>query len=97
MRKQQANPAMARDDLLPEDYALDQTISEAATWLTSRQQGDGALGCSNWGRCDDPSEYILLNHYLGDIRDDLERQIAKYIRHSEDMADGRCITTATSI
>ena len=41
MRKQQANPAMARDDLLPEDYALDQTISEAATWLTSRQQGDG--------------------------------------------------------
>ena len=40
MRKQQANPAMARDDLLPEDYALDQTISEAATWLYPAQ-GDG--------------------------------------------------------
>ena len=39
-----------------------------------------------------PSEYILLNHYLGDIRDDLERQIAKYIRRTQgDMADGRCI------
>jgi squalene-hopene/tetraprenyl-beta-curcumene cyclase len=83
MRKQQADPAIARNDLLPENDALDQTISEAATWLTSRQQGDGHWVFELEADSTIPSEYVLINHYLGEIRDDLERQIAKYIRRTQ--------------
>jgi squalene-hopene/tetraprenyl-beta-curcumene cyclase len=83
MRKQQADPAIARNDLLLENHALDQTISEATSWLTSRQQGDGHWVFELEADSTIPSEYVLLNHYLGEIRDDLERQIAKYMRRTQ--------------
>ena len=79
MREQQVNPAIT----LSENDALDQTISEAATWLTSRQQGDGHWVFELEADATVPSEYILLNHYLGEIRDDLERQIANYLRRTQ--------------
>ena len=76
MREQQASPATARHDFVPQEDTLDQTIAEAANWLTSRQATDGHWIFELEADATIPSEYILLNHYLGDIDDSTGRPIA---------------------
>jgi squalene-hopene/tetraprenyl-beta-curcumene cyclase len=87
MRNKQENPATGRHHLSDDD-ALDETISQAATWLTSRQQTDGHWVFELEADSTIPSEYILLNHYLGDIRDAAERQIANYLRRNQGVHGG---------
>ena len=91
MRNKQANPAVARHHLSPDDYALDETISQAATWLTSRQQTDGHWVFELEAHASIPSEYILLNHYLSGKSPITSGAIKAF------MVVGRCTTTATSI
>ena len=83
MREQQAKPARARHDFIPAGDMLDLTIAEAATWLISRQGEDGHWVFELEADATISSEYILLNHYLGDIDDTIERQIANYLRRTQ--------------
>jgi squalene-hopene/tetraprenyl-beta-curcumene cyclase len=82
MRKQQASPATACHEL-PEEGILDRAIAEAADWLASRQAADGHWVFELEADATVPSEYILLNHFLGEIDDTVERQIAQYLRRSQ--------------
>ena len=59
---------------------LDATISEAAGWLKGRQASDGHWAFELEADVTIPAEYILLNHYLGEIDDALEAKLATYIR-----------------
>jgi len=59
---------------------LDRTISDAASWLQGRQNGDGHWVFELEADATIPSEYILLNHFLDQINDPLERRIAVYLR-----------------
>ncbi|HYN38899.1 MAG TPA: hypothetical protein VES39_06590, partial [Rhodospirillales bacterium] len=57
----------------PIDDDLDQAISEAATWLGSRQNADGHWVFELEADASIPSEYILLHHYLDEIDDPLHQ------------------------
>ena len=83
MRGQQAQPARARHDSTPDEGVLDLAIAEAASWLTSRQDGDGHWIFELEADATIPSEYVMLNHYLGDIDDATERRIASYLRRRQ--------------
>ena len=65
------------------DDALDQTIAEAATWLAEQQAEDGHWVFELYADATMPSEYIFLNHYLGEINDDIEHKIARYLRRTQ--------------
>jgi squalene-hopene/tetraprenyl-beta-curcumene cyclase len=67
---------------LPVD-ALDATIDEAAGWLRARQASDGHWVFELEADATIPSEYVLLNHYLGEIDDAIEQQIAAYLRRKQ--------------
>jgi squalene-hopene/tetraprenyl-beta-curcumene cyclase len=67
---------------------LDQTISEAAAWLIERQEKDGHWVFELEADATIPSEFILLNHYMGTIDDALERQIACYLRRVQGIHGG---------
>jgi squalene-hopene/tetraprenyl-beta-curcumene cyclase len=66
---------------------LDEAVSRASELLLARQSAEG-----NWlfeleADATIPSEYILLQHYLGSIEPELEARIARYIRATQG-ADG---------
>ena len=67
----------------PAAVELDITISEATEWLTSRQGADGHWVFELEADSTIPSELIMLNHYLGEIDDQLERQISAYLRRTQ--------------
>jgi len=60
--------------------ALDAVITEAAAWLARRQSDDGHWVFELEADATIPAEYILLNHFLGDIDDTIERKLANYLR-----------------
>ena len=68
---------------LSEPAAVDRVIDEAAHWLASRQNDDGHWVFELEADTTIPSEYIMLNHYLGEIDDDTERKLARYIRNRQ--------------
>lgn len=65
------------------DNELDLTISEAASWLRRQQEGDGHWVFELEADATIPSEYILLHHYLDEIDEPLNRQIAVYLRRTQ--------------
>jgi squalene-hopene/tetraprenyl-beta-curcumene cyclase len=78
-----ASAALAEARTAPVERVLDDTISEVASWLAAQQAPDG-----HWVfelECDAtiPSEYIFLNHVLGEIDDTVERKIAAYLRRTQ--------------
>ncbi|KAA5606513.1 squalene--hopene cyclase [Roseospira marina] len=60
--------------------AVDRVIDEASDWLRTHQKGDGHWVFELEADATIPSEYILLNHFLDEINDPLERRIAVYLR-----------------
>lgn len=60
--------------------ALDAVIAEASTWLARRQSDDGHWVFELEADATIPAEYILLNHFLGDIDDTVEGKLANYLR-----------------
>jgi len=65
----------------PVDHdTIDRVIDEAAGWLHDRQNDDGHWVFELEADATIPSEYILLNHFLDQINDPLERKIAVYLR-----------------
>ncbi len=60
--------------------SVDAVIDEASAWLAARQREDGHWVFELEADTTIPSEYIMLNHYLGEINDDIEDKLARYIR-----------------
>ena len=77
-----AQPVMA-DAVDPLDRAVDQTMRDASDWLIDRQAHDGHWVFELEADVTIPAEYILLNHFLGEIDDDREQRIAVYIRRTQ--------------
>lgn len=67
----------------PEADELVQTIDEAVAWLSSRRSDDGHWVFELEADATIPAEYILLNHYLGDVDDETERKLAAYLRRTQ--------------
>ncbi|TVR84016.1 MAG: squalene--hopene cyclase [Rhodospirillales bacterium] len=59
---------------------LDAVIGETLGWLTRRQRSDGHWLFDLEADTTIPAEYILLNHYLDEIDDATEGELAAYIR-----------------
>ena len=67
----------------PIDDDLDQAISEAASWLSRRQNADGHWVFELEADASIPSEYIFLHHYLDEIDEPLHQGIANYLRRTQ--------------
>ena len=63
--------------------ALDDVIGESSAWLGARQANDGHWLFELEADATISGEYILLNHYLGDIDDEIEAKIAAYLRRTQ--------------
>ena len=62
------------------DGILDSTIDKVTQTLSELQAGDGRWVFEVEADATIPSEYIMLNHYLGEVDDDIELRIAAYLR-----------------
>jgi squalene-hopene/tetraprenyl-beta-curcumene cyclase len=60
--------------------SLDAVIEEAVGALRQRQRPDGHWVYDLEADATIPSEYIMLNHYLDEREDEIEAQLANYIR-----------------
>jgi len=67
---------------------LDAVIAEASTWLARRQSDDGHWVFELEADATIPAEYILLNHFLGDIDETVEGKLANYLRRIQSEHDG---------
>lgn len=59
---------------------IEGTVREASGWLSGRRAPDGYWAFELEADATIPSEYILLNHFLGTIDDPIERKLAEYLR-----------------
>ena len=59
---------------------LDRTLQAASKRLLSRRHSDGHWAYELEADVTISAEYIILNHFLGEIDDDLEAKLANYIR-----------------
>ena len=66
------------DDL--DDAALEQTVRDAHLALDSLQRPDGHWVFEFEADATIPAEYILLQHFLGEIDEEREQRIANYLR-----------------
>src|SRR5260221_3638487 len=60
--------------------ALDQAVGRAVSRLIQLQKPDGHWAFELEADATIPAEYILLEHYLDEIDEALERRIAAYLR-----------------
>jgi squalene-hopene/tetraprenyl-beta-curcumene cyclase len=82
------NIDVVHTDLTRDIAALDRVIGEAAGALKARQKPDGHWVFDLEADATIPSEYIMLNHYLGEIEPDVEAQLADYIRSIQEAHGG---------
>ena len=74
---------------------LDDVIGDAREWLKRRQKNDGHWVYVLEPDVTMPAEFILYEHFLGEIDEALEARMADYIRqtqaeeHGGDDLDGR--------
>lgn len=71
-----------------DDRWLDGTIEEASQWLASQQNTDGHWAFELEADATIPAEFILLNHFLGDVNDDVEQKLAVYLRSIQESHGG---------
>ncbi len=62
---------------------IDAAIDEAREWLSDHQAADGHWAFELEADATIPAEYILLNHYLGEINDAVEAKLAVYLRKTQ--------------
>ena len=72
--------------LLP--LGLEDAIKTAREGLLKHQQPDGHWVYELEADCTIAAEYILMNHFTGEIDDELEQKIAIYLREQQDEHDG---------
>lgn len=64
---------------------LNEAVSAARDELIAQQQSDGHWVYELEADCTIPAEYILMNHFSGEINDEVEQKIARYLRsHQND-------------
>jgi len=68
--------------------SLKQAIQSAKNKLVSQQHEDGHWVYHLEADCTIPAEYILMNHFVDEIDDELESKIAIYIREHQAEHDG---------
>lgn len=68
--------------------SLDTIIERAQLRLEAAQKTDGHWAFPLEADVTIPAEYILLNHYLGEINDELEQKLARYIRRTQNSDGG---------
>lgn len=73
------------------------TISAARERLLAQQQEDGHWVYELEADCTIPAEYILMNHFVGDIDDETEQKIANYLRNMQDQEGGWPLFTGGNI
>jgi squalene-hopene/tetraprenyl-beta-curcumene cyclase len=73
-------PQVSAAPAVPSDNVLDRVIEEAKTGLLARQADDGHWVFELEADATIPAEYIFLNHFLGEIDDDVEGKLANYLR-----------------
>ena len=64
----------------PEREALERALEESRAGLAGRQAADGHWLFELEADATIPAEFILLDHYLGEIDDATERKLAVYLR-----------------
>jgi squalene-hopene/tetraprenyl-beta-curcumene cyclase len=62
---------------------IERTVGVARDWLASRQAADGHWAFELEADATIPSEYILLNHFLGTIDDSVEAKLAAYLKSTQ--------------
>lgn len=82
----------------PIDAEVDRTITEARQWLEDQQAEDGHWVFELEADCTIPAEYIMLNHYLDEINDNVEKNWQPiYGQNKANMAAGRYSMTVILI
>ena len=86
----EAEGSIAREDLVSRliPLSLDDAIHAARDALARHQQPDGHWVYELEADCTIPAEFILMNHFVGEINDHLEQQIASYLREHQAEHDG---------
>ncbi len=64
-------------------YSLNDSIQAAEHALLRQQQADGHWVYELEADSTIPAEYILMNHFMGEIEDELEHRIACYLREKQ--------------
>ncbi len=68
--------------------SLEDAIRDAREALVSHQNEDGHWVYELEADCTIPAEYILMNHFVDEIDDELEQDIANYLRMRQDENGG---------
>ena len=84
------NKAEAHDDVRTSNLRtrLVEAIAAAKERLLAQQHADGHWVYELEADCTIPAEYILMNHFVGDIDDETELKIAQYLRDMQDDEGG---------
>ncbi len=74
------------DDQASKEHDLDgigEVIDDVRKWLTEQQAEDGHWAFELEADATIPSEYIMLNHYLGEIDDGVESKLVVYLKETQ--------------
>ena len=66
------------------DERIDAVIRDMSDALLEAQSADGHWAYELEADATIPSEYVLLNHFLGEIDDDIEAKLGNYLRDSQE-------------
>jgi squalene-hopene/tetraprenyl-beta-curcumene cyclase len=73
-----------RENRAPIDFIeLGESIALARAGLESEQMADGHFIYELEADCTIPAEYIMMNHFMGEVDDMLERKIANHLRATQ--------------
>ncbi len=89
MLSQSANNIRNKDFTL----SLNKAINSAKKNLLSKQSNDGHWVYELEADCTIPAEYILMNHFTGEIDNDKEEKIAEYLRSQQNEEGGWSLYT----
>lgn len=73
--------------------SLKEAIQSARAKLLEQQHGDGHWVYELEADCTIPAEYILMNHFVGEIDDETEQKIAQYLRDQQTEEGGWSLYT----
>jgi len=80
-----AHAATGRIDSLEQ---VEEVVSTSREWFMGEQHGDGHWAFELEADATIPAEYILLNHYLGEPNDEVEKKLAVYLRRIQEDKHG---------
>lgn len=73
-------PTSPEDAEATDRLLLNASIDQVAKGMTDLQAGDGHWVFELEADATIPSEYIMLNHFLGEVNDEIESKLAAYLR-----------------